>query len=128
MNRRTLKKLDAELTKFLDEMFSGMGRRERLEAMRAYVSGLLLDGERKSVLPMAARLVDDEREIQAMRQRLQECVSVSAWPASEVWRRLTLHVERELPGVEAFVIDDTGFPKKGKHSVGVQRQYSGTLG
>lgn len=128
MNRRALKKLDVELTKFLDEMFSGMGRRERLEAMRAYVSGLLLDGERKSVLPMAARLVDDEHEIQAMRQRLQECVSVSSWPVSKVWRRLALHVERELPGVEAFVIDDTGFPKKGTHSVGVQRQYSGTLG
>lgn len=128
MDRRALKKLDAELTKFLDEMFADMGRRERLEAMCAYVSGLLLDGERKSVLPMAARLVDDEREIQAMRQRLQECVSVSTWPEAEVWRRLALYVEREMPGVEAFVIDDTGFPKKGKHSVGVQRQYSGTLG
>lgn len=128
MNRRTLKRLDAELSGFLEEMFGGMGRRERREAMRAYVAGLLLDGERKSIVPMAARLVDDEGEVQAMRQRLQECVTISGWPAAEVWRRLAVHVEREMPGVEAYVIDDTGFPKKGKHSVGVQRQYSGTLG
>lgn len=128
MNRRLLKKLDAELTKLLDEMFADMGRRERVESMRAYVSGLLLDGERKSIVPMASRLVDDEGEVQAMRQRLQECVTVSGWMDAEVWRRLAVHVERELPGIEAMVIDDTGFPKKGKHSVGVQRQYSGTLG
>lgn len=128
MNRRALAKLDAELTRFLDAMFVGMGRRERRESMRAYVAGLLLDGERKSIVPMASRLVDDEREVQAMRQRLQECVTISPWSEVEVWRRLATHVEHELPGIEAYVIDDTGFPKKGKHSVGVQRQYSGTLG
>jgi SRSO17 transposase len=128
MNRKSLRRLDGELTSFLDEMFQGMGRRERGEAMRAYVSGLLLDGDRKSVVPMAARLVDDESEVQAMRQRLQECVAVSDWAEGEVWRRLAVHVARKFPGMEAYVIDDTGFPKKGNHSVGVQRQYSGTLG
>ncbi len=128
MNRQSLKRLDAELTTFLSEMFDGMGRRERGEAMRAYVSGLLLDGERKSVVPMAARLVDDEAEIQAMRQRLQECVAVSDWAEGEVWKRVAQHVSKKFPGLEAYVIDDTGFPKKGSHSVGVQRQYSGTLG
>jgi SRSO17 transposase len=128
MNRQALKKLESELTSFLDEMIGGLGRRERRESMRAYVAGLLLDGERKSIVPMAARLVDDENEVQAMRQRLQECVTISPWSDGEVWQRLAVHIQRELPGVEAFVIDDTGFPKKGKHSVGVQRQYSGTLG
>ncbi len=128
MNRKSLKRLDAELAAFLNEMFEGLGRRERCEAMRAYVSGLLLDGERKSIVPMAARLVDDEGEIQAMRQRLQECVAVSDWAEREVWKRLARHVSKSLPGIEAYVIDDTGFPKKGNHSVGVQRQYSGTLG
>jgi hypothetical protein len=59
MNRKSLRRLDGELTSFLDEMFQGMGRRERGEAMRAYVSGLLLDGDRKSVVPMAARLVGE---------------------------------------------------------------------
>jgi SRSO17 transposase len=63
-----------------------------------------------------------------MRQRLQECVAVSDWAECEVWKRLAQHVSKRLPGLEAYVIDDTGFPKKGNHSVGVQRQYSGTLG
>src|SRR4051812_3295229 len=99
MDRKSLKRLDAELTAFLNEMFDGMGRRERGEAMRAYVSGLLLDGDRKSVVPMAARLVDDESEIQAMRQRLQECVAVSDWADREVWRRLAVHVSRKFPGL-----------------------------
>jgi SRSO17 transposase len=116
------------LEKFLWEMFQGLGRRERLEAISWYVTGLLLDGERKSIEPMAGRLVDDAGEISAMRQRLQECVSISSWSDETVCSRLARKVESELPGVEAFVIDDTGFPKKGTHSVGVQRQYSGTLG
>jgi SRSO17 transposase len=73
-------------------------------------------------------LVDDEAEIQSMRQRLQECVAVSDWAEREVWRRLARHVSKKFPGLETYVIDDTGFPKKGNHSVGVQRQYSGTLG
>jgi SRSO17 transposase len=128
MDRQNLKRLDSELRSFLDEMFGGMGRRERGEAMRAYVSGLLLDGERKSVVPMASRLVDDEAEVQAMRQRLQECIAVSDWSEATVWARLAKQASDTFPGIEAFVIDDTGFPKKGDHSVGVQRQYSGTLG
>ena len=63
-----------------------------------------------------------------MRQRLQECVSISTWSDKDMYARLALKIDRELPGIEAFVIDDTGFPKKGVHSVGVSRQYSGTLG
>ena len=109
-------------------MTVGMGRSERREAMMAYVTGLLLDGDRKSIEPLAARLVDDVSEIEGMRQRLQQCVSMATWSDDEVRRRLALKLDCELPGIEAFVIDDTGFPKKGTHSVGVQRQYSGTLG
>jgi len=128
MKRQTLKRLEGALTSYLDGLFEGIGRSERREALRFYAAGLLLDGERKSMVPMASRLVDDEGEIQAMRQRLQECVAVSVWSESELWNRLANHLEEKLPDIEAFVIDDTGFPKKGKHSVGVQRQYSGTLG
>lgn len=128
MRQTQLRKLEGELEKFLWEMFQGLGRRERLEAISWYVTGLLLDGERKSIEPMAGRLVDAESEISAMRQRLQECVSISTWSDDVVCSRLARKIEAELPGVEAFVIDDTGFPKKGDHSVGVQRQYSGTLG
>jgi len=63
-----------------------------------------------------------------MRQRLQQCVVVSPWDAAEMFARVARTVDRELPALDAFVVDDTGFPKKGTHSVGVARQYSGTLG
>lgn len=128
MNRRELKRLDRELDGFLETMFAGLGRAERRAALRGYVTGLLLDGERKSIEPMAARLVDSPEEIEAMRQRLQQCVVVADWCDEELLRRMAVLIERELPGLEAFVVDDTGFPKKGKHSAGVARQYSGTLG
>lgn len=128
MTPTQLKKLDRELGTFLDEMITGMGRPERRSAMRNYVTGLLLDGERKSVQPMAARLACDATEADAMRQRLQDCVSLSPWSDEEMLRRLAMKLDREMPGIEAFVIDDTGFAKKGDYSVGVARQYSGTLG
>ena len=63
-----------------------------------------------------------------MRQRLQQAVTVASWGDDELFRRIARKVDGELPGIEAFVVDDTGFPKKGRHSVGVARQYSGTLG
>lgn len=128
MKPRDLKRLDRELTAYVDSLIEGMGRPERRHAMGDYVTGLLLDGDRKSIEPMAGRLVDDPSEIQAMRQRLQQCVTVSPWSEAEVWRRLALKMNAELPDLDAWVVDDTGFPKKGSHSVGVQRQYSGTLG
>lgn len=128
MTPTQLKKLDRELSSFLDEMVTGMGRPERRAAMRHYITGLLLDGERKSVQPMAARLAKDESDADAMRQRLQDCVSLSPWSDEEMLRRLAIKFDREMPGIEAFVIDDTGFAKKGEYSVGVARQYSGTLG
>ena len=128
VDQRSLKKLDAELTEFVDELFTGLGRKERVENLGHYLTGLLLDGERKSIEPIAARLVDKPVEIEGMRQRLQQAVTVATWPEQELFRRLARKVDGELPGIEALVIDDTGFPKKGSHSVGVQRQYSGTLG
>ena len=123
-----LKKLDRELGAFLEQMTTGMGRPERRSAMRNYLTGLLLDGERKSVQPMAARLVSDAAESDALRQRLQDCVSLSPWSDEEMLCRLALKFDHEMPGIEAFVTDDTGFAKKGTYSVGVARQYSGTLG
>lgn len=128
MTPHALKRLDRELTAFIEEMTTGMGRPERRAALGHYITGLLLDGERKSVQPMAARLVDDPREADAMRQRLADCVSASRWSDAELHKRLALKLRKELPGLEAFVLDDTGFAKKGQLSVGVHRQYSGTLG
>jgi SRSO17 transposase len=128
MTPHALKRLDRELTTFVDTLTAGLGRSERRTAMGQYITGLLLDGERKSIEPIAARLVDEEAQIEAMRQRLQQCVVVSTWDEATVFARLAQTLDRELPEVTAFVVDDTGFPKKGRHSVGVARQYSGTLG
>lgn len=128
MNRREITKLGRELHEYLDSMVVDMGRPERWRSMGWYVTGLLLDGERKSIEPMAARLVDDAAEIQSMRQRLQECVTISTWSDAELLCRLARKLDRELAGVEALVIDDTGHPKKGTHSVGVARQYSARWG
>jgi len=128
MHLRKLRKLDADLTEFVDDLLDGMGRIERRSAMRHYIEGLLLDGERKSMEPMARRLVSDESEVEAMRQRMQECVAQAKWAEDEMFARLARKVDTELAGTEALILDDTGFPKKGVHSVGVQRQYSGTLG
>src|SRR5215203_4888285 len=128
MTPHALKRLDRELTNFVDTLTAGLGRSERRTAMGQYITGLLLDGERKSIEPIAARLVDDAAQIEAMRQRLQQCVVVSTWDEATLFARLAQTLDRELPEVTAFVVDDTGFPKKGRHSVGVARQYSGTLG
>ena len=127
MTPTQLKRLDKELTEFLDYITDGMGRPERRRAMSLYLTGLLLTGERKTAVSMGRRLAADDGQIEGMRQRLQQCVSVSEWADEEVRRRLALRFEKRLKP-EAFVVDDTGFPKKGKLSVGVQRQYSGTLG
>jgi SRSO17 transposase len=123
-----MRKLDSELREYIESMVADMRRLERRRAMELYLTGLLLDGERKSVEPMAARLVDKEQEREAMRQRLRQCVSVADWSDAQMRRRLALKLEEELPALEAFVVDDTGFAKKGTHSAGVARQYSGTLG
>lgn len=128
MTPKQLTKLDRELSEFVEYLVVGMGRPERRAAMGLYVTGLLLDGERKSIEPIASRLVDDPAKIEGMRQRLQQAVAVARWDAAEMFGRIALKAERELPELEAFVIDDTGFAKKGAHSVGVARQYSGTLG
>ena len=128
MKQRELKRLERELQDYVESMVAGMGRVERRAALSSYVTGLLLDGDRKSIEPMAARLVDDPSQMEAMRQRLQQAVVIADWSDEEMLRRLGLKLDLELPGVEALVVDDTGFPKKGSHSVGVARQYSGTLG
>jgi len=113
MTPQQLRKLDRELGEYLDWLTDGMGRPERREAMGLYLTGLLLDGSRKSIEPLAARLVDDSTEIEGMRQRLQQCVTVSKWAEAEVFGRIAKKVDAELPDIEALVIDDTGSPRRG---------------
>lgn len=128
MTAAQLRALDRELSAYLKSMVAEMGRPERRDAMELYLTGLLLDGDRKSTQPMAIRLAKEPSDAEALRQRLQQCVTIASWSDDEMYRRLALKLDAELPDVEALVVDDTGFAKKGKHSVGVARQYSGTLG
>jgi len=98
-----------------------LGRKDRRPWADAYVRGLLLEGERKSIEPMAKRLPDGNV------QALQHFIGKSPWPYEPVRRQVARVLCPEL-GPGAWIVDDTGFPKKGRHSVGVARQYSGTLG
>ena len=94
-----------------------------------YAQGLPLPGERKSMEPLAARL--DPEHAMARYKTFQRFISVSSWDDHAVRHAGFRFAERALlrgkPPL-AWLVDDTGFPKQGKHSVFVQRQYSGTLG
>lgn len=128
MTKTQLGKLQRELDAYVQYLTEGMGRSERRAAMASYVHGLLLDGERKSIEPMAARLAADEQQAPALRQRLQQCITESKWFSEEILRRVALKLDKKMPGLQVWVVDDTGHAKQGTHSVGVARQYSGTLG
>jgi SRSO17 transposase len=97
--------------------------------LKSYCKGLLLPGERKSIEPMAARL--DPENIQSMRQSLHHLVAKAPWSDEvllEQVRNYVLPAVQKQGPVVAWIVDDTGFPKKGKHSVGVTRQYCGQVG
>ena len=114
---------------FVDRLSRAVRHADRREPLRLYLTGLLLPGERKSVEPMAARL--DPRHVSARHQSLHHFVASASWEAEEVVRSASdyalAEVERHGP-IAAWVVDDTGMPKKGRHSVGVGRQYCGPLG
>ena len=95
-----------------------------------YLQGLLLDGERKSIEPLARRVTLPEGlSSKDPEQALQQFVNQSPWDEQAVLRRYRARLAQAFASPEGiFVIDDTSFPKQGKHSVGVQRQYCGALG
>jgi SRSO17 transposase len=99
-----------------------MGRSERRHWAQVYIQGLLLDGERKSIEPLAARVAG--ADVQALRQ----LVGQSPWTVDEVQRRLAHKIVDLLSEPEVWIVDETAFPKAGEHSVAVARQYCGTLG
>jgi SRSO17 transposase len=108
------------LLDFAAEMLGGLSRKDQRAAGELYVRGLLADGRRKSMQPMAARLGVDH-------QRLQQFITSSTWDYVAVRRNIARWFAAGQP-VEALVADDTGFPKDGTASPCVARQYSGTLG
>jgi SRSO17 transposase len=107
---------------FLTEMLAPLGRKDRRQWGGVYRRGLLLDGERKSAGAMAARLLDGNE------QSLPQFLNQSPWDWLPLWQHMATHLEQKFSPAVAWIVDDTGFPKKGEHSVGVARQYSGTLG
>lgn len=105
---------------FVDQFGVCFSRRPQREAARRYLDGLLNDSERKSMQAMHGRLSDP-----ATYQALQHFVTHSPWEAETLWTRL----RAVLPVRAGLVaVDDTGLPKQGRHSPGVQRQYCGALG
>jgi SRSO17 transposase len=96
-----------------------------------YAQGIIGEGERKSVEPIAARATADAVECERMQAKLLHFLRDSPWDDRSVRRECAYHVVEALQAQEpvtTWIIDDTGFPKQGRNSVGVQRQYSGTLG
>src|SRR4051794_20421991 len=108
------------LVAFAAEMLGGLARSDQRATGELYVRGLMLEGKRKSMQPMAARLGVDH-------QRLQQFLTSSTWDHVDVRARLARWAD-EFIVPDAYVIDDTGFPKDGTDSPGVARMYSGTLG
>jgi SRSO17 transposase len=106
---------------FADDLFASLPRADQRARGQCYLRGLMLEGRRKSIEPMAQRLGEVHY------QALHHFIGVSPWDWRPVRRRLAELLCAALSPT-AWVVDDTGFPKDGDCSVGVQRQYSGTLG
>jgi SRSO17 transposase len=113
----------------MDGLAKAAGHADREIPLKNYCTGLLLPGERKSVEPMAARLAPDN--VRRMHQSLHHVVADAPWSDEDVLRQVrnwVLPTMQEQGPVVCWIVDDTGFPKKGSHSVGVARQYCGQIG
>ncbi|MGW0828793.1 IS701 family transposase [Streptomyces sp. NPDC002845] len=121
MDMRQVEGLRAELSGFVADVFASVPRKDQRAKGDCYLRGLMLDGRRKSIQPMAMRLPDGNE------QNLQQFVNQSTWDPVPVQRRIA---ERMVPliGPDAWAVDDVSFPKDGKMSVAVARQYCGALG
>ena len=122
MTKAQFEKCRKFLEGFLSDLVDLLGRSEPRHWVGVYVRSLLLDGEQKAIEPLAARVPDGNV------QALQQLVGQSPWEWLPVWERLAKRMTAELEPEPAWVVDDTGFPKQGAHSVGVEWQYSGALG
>jgi len=113
----------------MDGLAIAAGHEDRHAPLKSYCKGLLLPGERKSMEPMAARL--DPDNVQPMRQSLHHLVAKAPWSDETLLdevRQRVLPAMQKQGSVVAWIVDDTGFLKKGTHSVGVARQYCGQIG
>ena len=113
---------------YLDHLAQGLGHADRRAGLEGYCTGLMLPLSRKSVEPMAAGL--DPLHVSSRHQALHHFVAKADWSDEDMLRRVCQWVVPMMDFTSGgfWIIDDTGFPKKGKHSVGVTRQYCGVLG
>ena len=116
-----LARVRGRLVAFAEEMLAPLQRSDQRRWGEVYLRGLMLDGRRKSIEPMAARLADGDE------QCLQQFVNQSPWEWQPVRRRLARKLSAAIVA-EAWIVDDTSFPKFGRASVAVGRQYCGALG
>jgi SRSO17 transposase len=129
MNRRRREASGSRFAAYVAGLVGAIGHADRAVPLRDYCLGLLACSGRKSVAPMAA--VTAPARVAAQHQSLLHFVGQAPWSDERVLARVR---ELVLPSIErhgrieAWIIDDTGFPKKGTHSVGVARQYCGQLG
>jgi len=120
---------ESRLAAYVQGLTAALGHADRTAPFRSYCVGLLLPGTRKSVEPMAARV--EPGRVQAAHQSLHHFVAKADWSDDAVLaavRARVLPVIEQRGVVRGWMIDDTGIPKKGTHSVGVARQYCGQLG
>jgi SRSO17 transposase len=121
----------ARLESYFSHIGTILGNKKRREAFAVYAMGLLSDAERKSVEPLAARACADLSRANPEHQRLLHFVGESTWSDRAVRLAATRYALTALESresVTSWIIDDTGFLKQGRHSVGVQRQYTGSAG
>jgi SRSO17 transposase len=114
---------------YLDGLAQAAGHRDRAVPLKSYCTGLLLPGERKSVEPMAARLYP--ANVRQAHQSLHHLVADAPWSDEDVLeavRHYVLSAFKKQGPMAAWIVDDTGFVKKGTHSVGITRQYCGQVG
>ena len=120
---------ESRFSSYVEHIASSLGHADRRTPFRSYCAGLILPGDRKSVEPIAARI--EPHRVQGAHQSLHHFVANADWSQEDLLRRVRAFV---VPAIEqsgrisAWIVDDTGFPKKGVHSVGVARQYCGQLG
>src|SRR3978361_1562348 len=129
MDQDSARNTEARFATYVNGLASVLGHADRIGPLRDYCTGLILPGERKRLEPMAARTAPARTA--AQHQSLLHFVGVATWSDEQVLakvREMVLPaIEKDGP-IEAWIIDDTSFPKQGKHSVGVQHQYCGQLG
>ncbi len=113
---------------YMEHLSGGLRHADRHAGLRGYCTGLMLPLSRKSVEPMAASM--DPLHASARHQALHHFVAQAEWSDEEILGRVAQWVvpRMDLSSGAFWIVDDTGFPKKGKHSVGVARQYCGQLG